>query len=1674
MQPTHTKSTIMKKLYSLLLVLTFIASAQPLFSQKATVGDLEREPLNFYEIQERIGSKWKDKPPKKGDGFKQYKRWEYFWEGRTNLDGTFPSPEMIETDWRDYQAKHPEARTSAFSTGTWKELGPQSTDSGYFGIGRVNCIAFHPTDRNTIWVGTPSGGLWKSTDGGQNWSTNTDKLLSVISLGISSIAINPQDPNVMYLATGDARKGFFHPLSLGVFKSTDGGNTWNIAGQLPAGVFEFYINELLLHPSNPNIIFAATTMGLYRSDNAGASWNLITSEQEKCYDIAFRPGSSSIIYLSTANHFYQSTDGGASWGQPRLRISNSKRTQIAVTPDNPGYVALVSSHENSSFNGFFESNNSGRSWREKYGRQGKNLLEWRSDGRDRNIGQGNYDLCIAISPTDYRTVFIGGVNLWKTTNGGSNWTVTNFWTDFSGDGYNPGVATVHADKHVLVWQDNNTLFEGNDGGIYKTTNGGNSWTDLSENLVISQFYKLGVSASDNKVIGGLQDNGTKLKNSAGNWSEVEGGDGMECFFDPVNSNLMYGEAFEGQLFRVENGNTIRGLNCLSPQECLRGAWVTPWAMDPNNRQVLYAGYDQVWKSTNRGDSWQPISPIFTDHKLRSLAIAPSNSNVIYTASLTQLFKTSDGGANWFDITAGLPSTVQGPYISYITVDPQDPNIIYVTFHNYVRGEKVYQSTNEGSSWTNITGSLPVVPANCLTIQPDRRDALYIGTDVGVFYRDNTMDDWVAYIDGLPTVIVTELECKASTGKIIAATFGRGIWEADFFEGGGPTDELAITPSVQNVDKAAGTVRFSIQSNQSWTLSEEERWLTLSQTSGDGNATVNASYQVNTGRTSREATITLSSESGTKTAKIIQQGADGGGGGGRCNQPSNLRVYDVEQTEATLSWVPVSGAASYTVTIRASPNGSWQTLSPEFLQTTTVPVTGFAAGTTYEWRVKTNCANGETSSLATGPQFTTDAAPNCNAPGNLQTSNIGQDGATLSWSTVQGAREYGVQIRKLPGGGWTNLSPATTTSTSVGVGGLSANTTYEWRVRTFCTNGLNSNYSSTKSFTTTQAAACNTPVGLQTSDITSSSAVIDWALVSGAANYTVQAREGNSQWQDINPPNWDSGPITFNGLSPSTNYQWRVRANCSNGLQSSWSSPRSFTTLPAPSCNTPGGLQTYNVTETSVDINWALVSGATNYTIQTRISGGQWQNVNPATWTSGPLTINSLDPNTSYQWRIRSNCSNGLQSSWSSPRSFTTLPPPTCNTPSGLQTFGVTTTTVNIDWNLVSGASSYTVQTRISGGPWFDLNPSTWTSGPLTINSLNPNTSYQWRIRTNCSNGLQSSWSSPRSFTTLPLPTCNTPGGLFVTNLTRNTVVLRWSPVSGAASYQVQFNSNTGWFNLQGGVTNTNSLFVSGLFPNSYYEWRVIAGCSNGLVSFPSNTAWFITATLLEPNVTPEHSLSRITPQEVWQTQDLQSGQQYLPVQVQAGQQYTFSLCAEDGGSNQAANLYLRSSDGRMITIDEGSCDKAPRITWLAAEDGEVHLWAAINEEEETQTKLTLAYKGSIESDGSVPYRLGTPVLEASNQALPTLDPDTPLAIEVFPNPSNGQFQIQFNNLADIPSAQLFIYDATGRRLWRRDQSIETGLNTWSVNATEWENGIYIVRLISQEGKQATKKIYISR
>jgi photosystem II stability/assembly factor-like uncharacterized protein len=717
---------------------------------------------NFYEIQAAFNQYWEGKTPDRGKGFKPFKRWENFWERRVNDEGFFPDINLMLGGINEHNQNIPATASRGGVMPAWTSMGPTSTPGGYAGLGRINAVAFHPTNNNIIWVGSPSGGLWKTTNGGTNWSTNTDNFSL---LGVSGICVAPSNPDIIYVATGDGDAG--DTRSIGVLKSTDGGTTWSATGLSFAVSSGVLIRKLVMDPNDENNLIAATSSGLYRTTNGGTTWPSV--QAGNFYDVEAQPGSASDnFYACTGSIIYRSTNNGGAWTNVQT-IAGSGRIALGVSnADNTVVVALSSKASDSGYNGLYRSTDSGGSY--VLQSNTPNLLGYESDGSDGG-GQGWYDLCVTLDPTNASIVYVGGVNIWKSTDAGVNWTLNAYWYNLGN-----GTPTVHADKHAFEWQNNNTLFSGNDGGIYKTTNGGTSWTDLSSTLVISQMYRLGVSQTNQAVITGLQDNGTKFRNNAGTWSDHIGGDGMECSINPSNAANMYAEYQFGNIFRTTNtGGSWTDISVNIPGAVGgTGAWITPHIISAFNNNTIYAAYKNVYKSTDQGNNWTQISTGLSATNLEILAEAPSDANVLYAGRSNALYRTTNGGTSWNTMTVpgGAGSLV------YLVVKPDDANTIYAAMSNYTAGNKVYKSVNGGATWTNISGSLPNLPANCLLYHKGSNEGLYVGIDVGVYYRDNTTGAWAVHGTGLPNVIVDELDIRYATGKLRAATYGRGLWETD--------------------------------------------------------------------------------------------------------------------------------------------------------------------------------------------------------------------------------------------------------------------------------------------------------------------------------------------------------------------------------------------------------------------------------------------------------------------------------------------------------------------------------------------------------------------------------------------------------------------------------------------------------------------------------------------------------------------------------------------------------------------------------------------------------------------------------------------------------------------------------------------------------------------------------
>jgi photosystem II stability/assembly factor-like uncharacterized protein len=798
----------MKKLIGIVLLIGLAISVkgQPWLQELEKQRKQKNNELTLHDFQRAFYTYWdkhdvkngvfiEDGVRKKAPGWKQFKRWEWYWEMNANPEtGSFPKTSSG-IEYRKYRQSSPKSAP----LGDWSVVGPNETTGGYAGLGRINTVAFHPDDKNIFWVGSPSGGIWQTSDAGSTWTVLND---NNDVLGVSDIAIahdystNP----IIYIATGDRDGGSLWSLgggngadnqSVGVLKSTDGGANWQATGLSYLVEDDMLIGRLLLHPSNNDILIAGTTSGIYKSEDGAATWEKVYSSSY-VIDMEFNASEPNVIYASTMSYWNQpvilrSQDAGDSWTVVHTMDEEEYRVELAVTDDNPDVVYALSAVRAGSMGYIYRSNDNGLTFSRVFDgtTSGNNLLGYYSDGTGSD-GQGSYDLAFEASPKDSNTVFVGGINTWKSTDGGESWLINSMWT--SSTAYNTaGAPSVHADKHVLRYRteaQDTVLFEGNDGGIYITSNDGASWTDLSNDLYISQLYRLGVSATDEEiVITGLQDNGSKLYYYE-NWYDVTGGDGMECLVDYSDAGIQYASYANGTLYKTTsywNSGTVSTISDNISSET--GYWVTPYIIHPENPATLYVGYTNVWKTTDRGATFTKISD-FSGAKLKAVAQSISNPSYLYVSDAASLQKTEDEGETWTDITGTLP--VSNSKITYIEVDDNDPERVWVTMGGFT-GSHVFETIDGGENWQDISNGLPNLPAYTIVKDTSYRgkDVLYLGMDRGVYMKVDE-EPWIPFVNGLPNVVVTELEIyyddtNPANNKLRAATYGRGLWETSTYQ-----------------------------------------------------------------------------------------------------------------------------------------------------------------------------------------------------------------------------------------------------------------------------------------------------------------------------------------------------------------------------------------------------------------------------------------------------------------------------------------------------------------------------------------------------------------------------------------------------------------------------------------------------------------------------------------------------------------------------------------------------------------------------------------------------------------------------------------------------------------------------------------------------------------------------
>lgn len=753
----------------LLFVVTLLLSitAQAQFNESApwmrllnTTNRSSDNPIKFQEIVDAFNTYWltHDKD-QKGSGYKPFKRWEAYWSNFVKQDGTLPTSEEL---WNTYlqvknQSQSQRSSNVMIDQSNWLPVGPfthTNTGSWSSGQGRVNVIVKDPNNASTYYVGAPAGGIWKSTDAGMTWNTTTDDLPQI---GVSGIAVDGANSNIIYIATGDDDAG--DSYSIGVMKSIDGGQTWNTTGLNP-GNSPSSMNDIYIHPTNSNILWVATNNGVFKTTNAGVTWSNQNSgglsngtAGLNIKDIKLHPTNPDIIYAASNNRIYKSTNGGENFNlvSNGLPLSTEvSRYVIDVTPANSDVVYALAADSSNDFLGLYKSSDLGNTF--------STVATQATVGDIFESPQAWYDMAMTISDTNEDEVYTGVLNVWKTTDSGSTFTKLNNWSSPFSSAY------THADIHFLRFFDGD-LFAGTDGGFYKSSNGGSSFTDLTAGMQISQFYRISVSKqSSTKMVGGLQDNGGHAF-SNGQWQNYYGADGMDTAIDPNNSDNYYGFIQNGGgLYYSTNGGVSLAGSIGSPSG-ETGNWITPLTMSTNGE--LFSGYSSLYKL--QGGSWTAVSSSFGTN-IDVLEIDEINPNNIYVGTNSTLRKSTDNGVSFSSVYFFSSN------ITSIEVNNTDNNIIYVTTSGV--GGQVFKSVDGGNNFTNISTGLLGVTKNCIKHQAlHSKNPLFLGTSLGVYRYDDDTLMWELFNNNLPNVSVRDIEINLFDNNITAATYGRGVWQS---------------------------------------------------------------------------------------------------------------------------------------------------------------------------------------------------------------------------------------------------------------------------------------------------------------------------------------------------------------------------------------------------------------------------------------------------------------------------------------------------------------------------------------------------------------------------------------------------------------------------------------------------------------------------------------------------------------------------------------------------------------------------------------------------------------------------------------------------------------------------------------------------------------------------------
>jgi len=651
----------------------------------------------------------------------------------------------------------------------WESLGPNSRQKGSgntIGIGRLTDIWVDPENNNTILVGSNSGGLWKTIDGGKNWNCITSE---VATGGISDIAVDPRSNDVIYITTKATPNGtlkFSGLYSMGVFKTTDGGKTWF---KLP---IDFKVNEyferVIIDPESHSDIYVLSNKTVYKSVDWGRTWRntkLNTPDGVDLKDLELKDQSKT-VYASGVNGLYVSTDKGRNWKSVKDNLTGcykNAQITIATNPANSSELyVLLSDLDNFIWddtpNRIEKTTDDGETW---------NLVI------DKTLTAYKFTSELALSPNG--TIYVGGMIIWR-------------WDELKGKFKSLLSNDIHYDVQDIVFPDptkNKLVYVVTDGGILMDTTAGNRWAYINGNLSTNEFYSVAINEKHPEVmVGGTHDCGSYYRDSSGVWEYKTGGDGGVCLLDYNDPSIYY--TTSNRSFARFEGKKMYPVAQISEYN-------SPVVMDPKNSDILFSHSwikgdtppVHIQKSTDKGATWSTLEQVWKH--VTAFDISYSNPNYIYYAmwdpwTTTDVRRTTDGGETWANVNhTDINSICGSTYVSNVFIDPFNPLGVWLIFGGFEKNKKIYYSSNGGDSWKNISGTtLPNVPAQCMQYDYIRR-VIYLGTDVGIYFKHIDESEW-HYSNGFPHVIVSSMKLNKLNGDLVVSTYGRGIWRTNLGEG----------------------------------------------------------------------------------------------------------------------------------------------------------------------------------------------------------------------------------------------------------------------------------------------------------------------------------------------------------------------------------------------------------------------------------------------------------------------------------------------------------------------------------------------------------------------------------------------------------------------------------------------------------------------------------------------------------------------------------------------------------------------------------------------------------------------------------------------------------------------------------------------------------------------------